>query len=390
MTTEPSLPLLKNSFLVPPDPAALIGARIGHYELVQQIGAGLTGAVFRAEHVKLGTLKAVKVLMSPYCSIERAVSRFENEALALARLNHRNIVKVDDVGQLPGGERYILMPFVEGISLEAFLQEWKGAVPIHLTLHILGQVCAALDTAHSGRIVHRDLKPTNILLTQTSDDPWHVSLIDFGVAKLCNYFAATPTGEGDVFGTPSYMAAEHIEDASSVDYRIDIFALGVIAYRMVTGGAFPFGPSKQAVELYRKQRADRPHRPDGVPRGWADQILAALALLPAHRPSSAGSFALALAAATPAAPPKYPDGRAILAAAARELLASGSGPVLMHSNEATSGSGAQESPCWPPLATETTTPYAVAGAEGLDVDAVPIPILDPEASTLVLKKQSRP
>ena len=383
MSTQSSVSESRSILLDSPA-AALLGTQIGGYELVRQVGAGLTGGVFLATHRKLGTHKAVKILMSPYSQSERAVARFEQEALAAARLDHRNIIKVDDVGELPNGDRYILMPFLEGVSLEEFLGGRVGPVSIHLTLHILAQVCAALDTAHSARIVHRDLKPANIFLTRTSDDPWHVTLLDFGVAKLCTALGPFPTEKGEVFGTPSYMAAEHIEDASTVDYRIDLFALGVVAYRMVTGGDLPFGSSKKIEELYRRQRADRPLRPAAIPKGWADQILSALALRPEHRPVSAGSFAVALAAATPPNPPKYPSGEAILAVAARELLAAGSGPVLMHADEHAGGSGAVGVPQWPPSGTWTSSP--AVDADPSAASAVPVPILDHDASTMVLRR----
>jgi eukaryotic-like serine/threonine-protein kinase len=370
------------SILLEPPEEALLGRQIGSYELVRQIGMGPTGGVFLATHRKLGTHKAVKVLVAPYFDSDRAVARFEQEALAVAKVDHRNIIKIDDVGMLPSGERYILMPFIEGGSLEQFLAARRGPVSIHLTLHILAQVCAALDAAHAERIVHRDLKPANILLTTTPDAPWHVTLIDFGVAKLGAHVGGFPTEKGEVYGTPSYMAAEHIEDASAVDFRVDVFALGVIAYRMVTGGDLPFGPSKKVEELYRRQRADRPRRPASVPAGWADQILSALALRPEHRPASAGAFALALAAATPPSPPKYPAGDAILAAAARELLANGSGPVLQYRDEPAGHSRSVGAYSWPPSATWMSS-------ERLEEDAascVPVPILEPEAPTIVLRK----
>jgi eukaryotic-like serine/threonine-protein kinase len=385
MSTKSSGPTEKSILLESPL-TALLGSHIGSYEIVRQIGAGMAGGVFLAKHKKLGTQKAIKVLVAPFCSSDRAVARFEREAATVAKLHHRNIIQIDDVGEMPNGQRYILMPFVEGMSLEQFLVERPGPVSIHLTLHILGQVCAALDTAHASGVVHRDLKPTNILLSNTPSNPWQVTLLDFGVAKLRTDFGSFQTERGEVLGTPSYMAAEHIDDASTADHRSDIFSLGVIAYRMITGGELPFGPSKKPVELYRMQRVERPRRPMGVPVGWAELILSALALLPQDRPASAAEFALLLAAATPPRPPAYPDGETILAAVARELLAAGSGPVLIHPSER-GLHGSVSNAVWPLSATWTSS--AVGEQRISDASAIPVHVLDPDAPTLTLRKVPR-
>ncbi len=295
----------------------MIGEQLGLYRIVRQLGQGGMGAVYLAEHVRIGTRKVVKVLLPELSHNPQIVHRFENEARAAARLQHRNIIKVDDFGQLASGQWYILMPYLEGASLEAFLAS-HGKLTVHQALHLLVQICAALQAAHDAGIVHRDLKPGNIFLSQTEDNPRFVTLLDFGIAKLGERTDGMATQTGAVFGTPAYMAVEQLEDASRADARSDLYALGVIAYQMVTG-ALPFGSASGAV-LYNKQITSRPARPAGVPYEWAELLLRALAVRPIDRPASARAFATALASVTPADPPFEPSGHEILLSVARELV----------------------------------------------------------------------
>lgn len=295
----------------------MIGEQVGLYRIVRQLGQGGMGAVYLAEHVRIGSRKVVKVLLPELSHNPQIVHRFENEARAAARLQHRNIIKIDDFGQLASGQWYILMPYLEGASLEAFLAS-HGKLTTHQALHLLVQICAALQAAHDAGIVHRDLKPGNIFLSQAEDNPRFVTLLDFGIAKLGESTDGMATQTGAVFGTPAYMAVEQLEDASRADARSDLYALGVIAYQMVTG-ALPFGSASGAV-LYNKQITSRPTRPEGVPYEWAELLLRALAVRPIDRPLSARAFAISLAAVTPADPPFEPSGHEILLSVARELV----------------------------------------------------------------------
>lgn len=295
----------------------MIGTRIGSYEITQQLGQGGMGAVYLAEHARIRTRKVVKVLLPEYSQNEQIVRRFENEAHAAARLNHRNIIKIDDFGRLERGQWYLLMPFLEGSPLDAFLES-HGKLSIHEALHILAQISNALHEAHRLGIVHRDLKPGNVFLTQVGDNPRFAMLLDFGIAKVRGLGDGPETQTGAVFGTPAYMAAEQFEDASRADARSDLFALGVIAYQMVTG-TLPFGIAPGPV-LYNRQITSRPEPPAGVPREWAELLLQTLALYPDRRPASARAFAIALASATPEVPPFEPSGAEILAIVARELV----------------------------------------------------------------------
>jgi eukaryotic-like serine/threonine-protein kinase len=295
----------------------MIGTRIGSYEIKKQLGQGGMGAVYLAEHGRIGNRKVVKVLLPEYSQNEQIVRRFENEAHAAARLNHRNIIKIDDFGRLDGGQWYILMPFLEGSPLDDFLAS-HGKLSIHDALHILVQIASALHEAHRLGIVHRDLKPGNVFLTQVGDNARFAMLLDFGIAKVGGLAEGSHTQTGAVFGTPVYMAAEQFEDASRADARSDLFALGVIAYQMVTG-ELPFGSAAGPV-LYNRQITSRPEPPAGVPKAWADILLRTLSLRPDMRPASARAFAIALASATPEDPPYDPSGAEILALVARELV----------------------------------------------------------------------
>jgi eukaryotic-like serine/threonine-protein kinase len=295
----------------------MIGTRIGSYEIKKQLGQGGMGAVYLAEHGRIGNQKVVKVLLPEYSQNEQIVRRFENEAHAVARLNHRNIIKIDDFGRLDGGQWYIVMPFLEGSPLDEFLAS-HGKLSIHDALHILVQIASALHEAHRLGIVHRDLKPGNVFLTQVGDNARFAMLLDFGIAKVGGLAEGPQTQTGAVFGTPVYMAAEQFEDASRADARSDLFALGVIAYQMVTG-ELPFGSAAGPV-LYNRQITSRPEPPAGVPKAWADILMRTLSLRPDKRPASARAFAIALASATPEEPPYNPSGAEILALVARELV----------------------------------------------------------------------
>ena len=330
----------------------MIGTRIGFYEITKQLGQGGMGAVYIAEHSRIGYRKVVKVLLPEYAQNEVIVRRFENEARAAAQLNHRNITKLDDFGQLPSGHWYIMMPLLEGCSLEAFLAA-NGRLSIHQALHILAQICAALHAAHGAGIVHRDLKPANVFLSQTEDNPRHVTLLDFGIAKVASAPEALATHTGAAFGTPVYMAAEQFEDASRADARADIFALGVIAYQMVTG-TFPFGIHAGPV-LYNKQVTTRPEPPQHVPPGWTETLLRALSVRPADRPESAHAFAVALAGATPEDPPFEPSGAEILASVARELVTFAPSNAETVRNNSGTDRALVRGPSMPPLAVPAST-----------------------------------
>jgi serine/threonine protein kinase/TM2 domain-containing membrane protein YozV len=212
-------------------------------EVLELIGRGGVGAVYKARQKELDRLVALKIL-PPEIGREMAFAqRFTREAQAMARLNHPNIVAIYDFGQR--GELYFfLMEYVDGLSLRQVLN--TGSVSSGEALAIVPQICDALQYAHDRGIVHRDIKPENILMNRQGQ----VKIADFGLAKLIGRSAAeVPTALEKVIGTPQYMAPEQIEHPAEVDHRADIYSLGVVFYQMLTG-ELPLGrfaPPSQKV-----------------------------------------------------------------------------------------------------------------------------------------------
>ena len=232
-----------SSRFVPPTAAALQAA-LPMLEVLQLLGHGGMGAVYKARQPGLDRIVAVKILPPETLRDPAFVERFNREARALAKLNHPNIVGVYDFGQ-SGGYCHFLMEYVDGANLRQLMR--AGAMTPALALKIVPQVCDALQFAHDEGIVHRDIKPENILL----DKKGRVKIADFGLAKLLD---TTPqdrslTGTQQIMGTMHYMAPEQLEGSRDVDHRADIYSLGVTFYEMLTG-ELPIGrflaPSKKA------------------------------------------------------------------------------------------------------------------------------------------------
>jgi Tol biopolymer transport system component len=214
------------------------GSRLGPYEILNQIGAGGMGEVYRARDARLQRDVAVKVMPAGFADLDRQ-ARFEQEARAAAALNHPNILAVYDVGQHDGAP-YIVSELLDGDSLLTKLRD--GALPLRQMADYAVQMARGLAAAHARGIVHRDLKPANVFVTRDG----HVKILDFGLAKLASPPAAnatsaslaatTPAGTapGLIFGTVGYMAPEQVRGVT-VDHRADIFAFGVVLYEMVTG-----------------------------------------------------------------------------------------------------------------------------------------------------------
>jgi len=228
---------------VPPSPQEL-APHFPQLEILELIGRGGMGAVYKARQPSLDRLVALKILPPAAAGGAGFAERFTREARALARLNHPNIVAVYDFGQA-AGMPYFVMEYVDGLNLREL--ERGGKLDPHEALQIVPQICAALQFAHDEGIVHRDIKPENILL----DKKGRVKIADFGIAKLVGQTVsdATLTGAGDVVGTLHYMAPEQVEKPLTVDHRADIFSLGVVFYELLTG-ELPIGkfapPSQRA------------------------------------------------------------------------------------------------------------------------------------------------
>jgi formylglycine-generating enzyme required for sulfatase activity/predicted Ser/Thr protein kinase len=218
-----------SSGFTPPSPADL-APRFPQLEILELLGQGGMGAVYKARQPDLDRLVALKILPPGIGQDPAFAERFKREARSLGRLNHPNIVAVHDFGQA-AGQYYFLMEYVDGVSLRQL--ERAERPPPKQALGIVMQICEALQYAHEEGIVHRDIKPENILL----DKKGRVKIADFGLAKLLGRGPAdfTLTQPQQVMGTPHYMAPEQLEHPAEVDQRADIYSLGVVFYEMLTG-----------------------------------------------------------------------------------------------------------------------------------------------------------
>jgi tRNA A-37 threonylcarbamoyl transferase component Bud32 len=226
---EPGTTPFPSAGFIAPSPAELAG-RFPQLEILELLGQGGMGAVYKARQPKLDRLVAVKILPPEWGKDPAFSERFAREAKALARLTHPHIVAVHDFGE-SGGLFYLVMEYVDGANLRHLLQE--GRMKPAEALAVIPQICDALQYAHEEGVVHRDIKPENILL----DSKGRVKIADFGLAKLLNRprAAFTLTGSQQVMGTLDYMAPEQRLRPQEVDHRADIYSLGVVFYEMLTG-----------------------------------------------------------------------------------------------------------------------------------------------------------
>ncbi|HEY2406010.1 MAG TPA: protein kinase [Polyangiaceae bacterium] len=213
----------------------------GKYRLTRLLGRGGMGAVWEGTHTTLGTRVAVKFIDAEYAESPEAVSRFENEARAAAKLRSKHVVEVYDHGVTDDHRPFIVMEFLQGEPLDKRLDR-VGRMPPKETAQIMLQVCRALTKAHAAGIVHRDLKPENVFLVWDDEDGADIAkVVDFGIAKFTDSSmgASSSTRTGSVLGTPYYMSPEQARGLRSVDYRSDLWSAAVIAYRCIVG-ALPF------------------------------------------------------------------------------------------------------------------------------------------------------
>lgn len=209
-------------------PGEVVRRRFGRYELLEEIGRGGMGVVYRARQVELNRMVAVKMILSGYLADAEQIRRFQREAQIAARIRHPHIVSVFDYGQAEG-HHYFAMDYVPGQSLQSLLQ--TGPLPIEQAARLIATIARAVAHLHQHGIVHRDLKPSNVLLDKQGVP--YVS--DFGLAKWLQG-TESRTVSGAVLGTPSYMAPEQAEGrASAITPRTDVYSLGAILYALLTG-----------------------------------------------------------------------------------------------------------------------------------------------------------
>lgn len=216
----------------------------GRYRLLQEIGRGGAGTVWKAELLPLGRQVAVKLLRPGVASSGNAVSRLMREAMSVSKLGHEHIVQVNDVGTDEHGSPYIAMELLEGESLAQLVRR-RGRLPWREVAEIATQLCDALAAAHAVGIVHRDVKPANVIAMRRGDGRWRCKLLDFG---LCTAGRDTPvlTAAGVLLGTPGYAAVEQLR-GEAVDGRADLYGLACVMVELLTGHPAFQGVSRQDV-----------------------------------------------------------------------------------------------------------------------------------------------
>ncbi|MBS1119834.1 MAG: serine/threonine protein kinase, partial [Deltaproteobacteria bacterium] len=217
--------------------STLIGTVIANYRVLDLVSVGGMGTVYRAEHMLIGRIVAIKVLHAELSTNREIINRFFNEAKATTTIGHPGIVEIFDFGHMDSGHAYIVMEFLDGVTLSRRIK-LRGPMAEHEAATYLCGVCSALAAAHDKGIVHRDLKPDNIILVPDLQSPIgeRSKLLDFGIAKLTDTgFAGTATKTGAVMGTPTYMSPEQCRGTGDVDQRTDIYAIGCMFYELISG-----------------------------------------------------------------------------------------------------------------------------------------------------------
>lgn len=230
---------------------------IGAYQILEIIGSGGMGIVYKVRHKGAGTILAMKVLKQELTADPINVKRFQQELKTASLINHPNVLPVFDSGVTDSGSPYLVMEYLDGYTLEEILEE-EGFLDLERFIHIFSQVCDALAVAHEKRIIHRDLKPSNIMITASDCDFDLVKVLDFGIARVFQKSAkdgARLTQLGDVLGSPLYMSPEQCL-SQKLDERSDIYALGAVMYEALTGIA-PFA-GDNAVEIIMAHLQKRP------------------------------------------------------------------------------------------------------------------------------------
>ena len=285
----------------PNDP--FIGREIlnGEFRILQRIGTGGMGSVYKAQQPEMNRMVAIKILHPKLTNRQDLASRFRREARAMAQLTHPNTVKVFTYGELPeDGSLYIVMEFLEGRNLNRAVKR-DGPMAVERAVPILIQVCGALQEAHTMGIIHRDLKPENIFLCKQMGMDDYPKVLDFGLAKVTEQQmrpgSVNLTQEGMVFGTPEFMSPEQAQ-GQTLEATSDIYSLATILYEALTG-KLPF-EARSPMEFIQKHVVEPPvplsERIPGLrfPKGLDDAIGRALAKNPKDRFQSAIEFAAAL------------------------------------------------------------------------------------------------
>jgi serine/threonine protein kinase len=276
--------------------------RLGQYEIEKRIGEGGMGDVYLARHALLRRPTAIKLLRSEDARDARAQNRFRREVQLTCQLTHPNTIEIFDYGRTPAGIFYYAMEYVDGFSLEA-LVSLAGPVPPSRVIHMLLQACGSLQEAHHLGLLHRDIKPSNIMLTQRGGVFDTVKILDFGLVRDLSGSGDSEEDEDDMIaGTPMYLAPESILSAQSASPQSDIYALGAVAYFLLSGTTV--FPSTGVVEILAHQLHDEVPFPSArlgsaLPEDLEYVVMSCLEKDPADRPESAAKLASLLCACEP-------------------------------------------------------------------------------------------
>jgi serine/threonine protein kinase/Tfp pilus assembly protein PilF len=273
------------------DPLGLIGEKLNRYRIEEFAGRGGMSVVYRARHEIGEYVVAVKVLDPELAGDPKMISSFLAEARNTAALRHPSIIRINDVDQTEEGWAYLVMEWLDGITLYDELKE-RGPLSIERASRLLDQICAAVEYAHSKNVIHRDLKPGNIMLVTDESDEEAIRILDFGIAKVLD---ATLGINTQVAGTYYYTSPEQLTRGAAIDRRADIYSLGVVLYQMLTGEK-PFEADSmwEMIKLHC-EASPRPLREvnTAIPQAVEDVVLKALAKKPAGRYQSATELARA-------------------------------------------------------------------------------------------------
>ncbi len=276
----------------------------GRFRIIEPLGGGGMGTVYRAVQTTIGRHVAIKVLRPDVARDPKAVKRFHREAQAVSVLAHPNIVTVHDFGQLADASLYLVLELIEGHDLSKILVE-TGPMRGVRVAHIAAQILDALEEAHAAGVVHRDLKPENILLTHAAGNVDFVKVVDFGLAHMAEEGTLTQTGE--IFGTPVYISPEQARGLRA-DNRADLYALGVMLYEMLTGRP-PFSAKSSMALLMQHMRNPPPSFEKAAPnlrvgKELVAVVMRALEKSPDDRFATAAAMRDALTAAVEAGDPE--------------------------------------------------------------------------------------
>jgi serine/threonine protein kinase len=266
----------------------------GRFRIECQIGTGGMGTVYRALHLGLQRSVAVKIIKSEFAGDSDVADRFMREARTMAKLRHQRAAMIFDAGNLPDGRHFIIMEFIQGMTLADTLAR-EGRFSTERAIKIAVEICEVLEDAHQLGIIHRDLKPSNIMLNERG-----VCVLDFGVAKVMASSAEATathasTGSGPIVGTPRYMSPEQCL-GRRVGVRSDLYSLGVLLYEMLAGRP-PFIDPMASVLLIKQATAKPPPLPrmrQDVPRSLSLAVHSLLAKRPEDRPQTAAAARLML------------------------------------------------------------------------------------------------